>query len=170
MELGTLAGAHGLRGDLKAHLLPTAELALTQGCDILLRHSSGQLQAYRIQRCTPHKQFFLVHFEQVDDIDAAASLVGQTLLMRRDKLPELSAGQFFWSDLEGLTVVDRRRGELGRIEEMFTTPAHDILVVRSSQGEVLIPAIAPFLCQVDSETAQLRVDLPDGLVPYLDEI
>jgi len=170
MEIGTLAGAHGLRGDLKVRLLPTAELALAEGSDVLLRDSAGQLQTYRIQHCTHHKQFLLIHFEHVDDIDATALLVGQTLLMRRADLPELPAGRFFWCDLDGLTVVDRRRGVLGRVEEMFATPAHDILVVRSSQGEVLIPAISPFICQVDSATAQLRVDLPDGLVPYLDEI
>ena len=53
---------------------------------------------------------------------------------------------------------------------MFTTAAHDILVVRGADGETLVPAIAPFLRGVDDETGELLVDLPDGMIPETDEV
>jgi 16S rRNA processing protein RimM len=170
MEIGILAGTHGLRGDMKVRPLPTGELALSAGCDVFLRDPAGRLTPCHIQRCAPHKQFLLVHFDNIHDIDAARSLVGQSLLMRREDLPELPDGRHFWCDLDGLLVVDRRRGTLGRVEEMFATAAHDILVVRGAGGEVLIPAIPPFVCEIDLAAGEVRVDLPDGLVPFLDEV
>jgi 16S rRNA processing protein RimM len=170
MEVGVLTGTHGLRGDLKVHPLPTGELVLPGVRDVLLRDAAGQLTPYRVQRSSPHKQFFLIHFTNIETVDTARTLVGQTLLVRRDALPDLPEDQLLWCDLDGLIVIDRRRGRLGRVEEMFSTAAHDILVVRSADGEVLIPAIPPFVCDLDRDAGELLVDLPDGLVPYRDEI
>ena len=48
---------------------------------------------------------------------------------------------------------------------MFATPAHEILEVDGLTGEILIPAIEPFLVKVDRDKGQLHVNLPEGLVP-----
>lgn len=170
MEVGLLAGTHGLRGDLKLRPLPTGEYALKAGLEVLLENETGELTNRQLTRCTPHKQFLLVRFDGIHDLETASPLVGQRVLVRCDQLPELDEGRYFWSELEGLGVIDQRRGLLGRVEEMFTTPAHDILVVRGVHGEVLIPAIPPFVVQIQPEKGQLLVDLPDGLVPGDHEI
>ena len=65
-------------------------------------------------------------------------------------------------------VVDQQLGVLGRISGMFSTPAHDILEVDGPAGEILIPAIVPFLVRVDRDSAQLHVNLPEGLVPEVE--
>lgn len=170
MEVGVLAGTHGLRGDLKVRPLPTGDLALSVAQDVFVQDSTGRLTAYRLQRCSPHKQFLLIHLEQIDDIDSAKALVGSTLLVDRARLPDLDEDQILWSDLQGLTVVDCRRGPIGEVEEMFSTAAHDILVVRNATEEILIPAIPPFIQGIDDEAGELLVDLPDGMVSEDDEV
>jgi ribosomal 30S subunit maturation factor RimM len=52
---------------------------------------------------------------------------------------------------------------------MFATAAHDILEVDSPAGDIMIPAIEPFLVRVDRDTEQLHVNLPEGLVPEADQ-
>jgi 16S rRNA processing protein RimM len=71
--------------------------------------------------------------------------------------------------LEGLEVVDQQQGVLGPVVGMFSTAAHDILEVEGPSGEILIPAIEPFLIKVDRKAGQLQVNLPDGLVPEADQ-
>jgi 16S rRNA processing protein RimM len=170
MEVGVVAGTHGVRGDLKIRPLPTGELALTAAQKVLMRDRSGQLTLHTVQHSTSHKQFVLLRLEGLTHIDEARSLVGQTILVDRGELSGSGDGHYYWCDLEGLTVIDQRRGAVGRIEEMFATPAHDILVVRSPDGEVLFPAIPPFIIRVDPEAGEMLVDLPDGLVPFIDEV
>ena len=56
------------------------------------------------------------------------------------------------------------------VEEVFTTAAHDIYVVRGRYGEVLIPAVAEFVVEIDRDGRRMTVDLPEGLVPENDEV
>ena len=85
--------------------------------------------------------------------------------MHPDDVPELPEEQFYWHQLEGLEVVDRQHGRLGRVSGMFATAAHEILEVTDGDDEILIPAVPQFILQIDPEEKQLLVDLPEGLVP-----
>ncbi len=165
LEVGVVIGTHGLRGDLKIRPLPTGLLALPGAREVYLEDSAGQFARYETVRSSPHKQNVLLRLAGLERFDDVESLVGLSVWMHQDDLPALAADQFYWTDLDGLEVVDRQQGVLGRVVGMFSTPAHDILEVDGPLGEVLIPAIEPFLEKVDREQGQLFVNLPQGLVP-----
>jgi 16S rRNA processing protein RimM len=168
LEVGVVVGTHGLRGDLKIRPLPTGDLALPGARKVYLKDSHGRLVEHKAVRSSLHKQNFLLRLEGLENISLVETLVGSSVWMIKDELPELEDEQFFWSDLEGVAVFDERLGELGQIVGMFNTPAHDILEVSGPRGEVLIPAVEPFLLGLDEEGC-LIVNLPDGLVPEADE-
>ncbi|MGW8312268.1 MAG: ribosome maturation factor RimM [Desulfuromonadales bacterium] len=165
LEVGVIIGTHGLRGDLKIRPLPTGGAALSDARTVYLRDSEGHLTRHEAVRVSRHQQNFLMRLSGLENIAAVQQLVGSSIWMIRAELPEPEDERYYWSDLEGLEVVDQQLGVLGRICGMFTTPAHDILEVDGPTGEVLIPAIAPFLIRIDLDRAQLHVNLPEGLVP-----
>ena len=165
MAVGVVTGTHGLRGDLKLRPLPTAAPALPQLRELLLQAPDGSVTPYRIVHGKWHKQQLLVRLAGLESLDAVQLLVGQTALVRRADLPALPPGEHYWHELDGLTVIDRRRGPLGRVVGLFATGAHDILTVDGAHGEILIPLIPQFVVQTDPVIRELRVDLPDGLVP-----
>jgi 16S rRNA processing protein RimM len=169
LEVGAVIGTHGLRGDLKIRPLPTGDLALPGARTVYLRDSEGHLVRYETVRSSLHKQNILLRLAGLDTLTAVEPLVGCSVWMARIDLPELDDRHFYWFDLEGLEVIDRRLGVLGRVVGMFATPAHDILEVDGPSGEILIPAVEPFLVEVDREAGQLHVDLPDGLVPEAED-
>ena len=168
LEVGVVVGTHGLRGDLKIRPLPTGDLALPGARSVYLKDSHGRLVEHTAVRSSLHKQNVLLRLKGLEDISRVESLVGSSVWMAKDELPELEDDQFYWSDLEGLNVIDEQLGEIGRVVGMFTTPAHDILEVVGSRGEVLIPAIEPFLVAINPD-GNLVVDLPEGLVPEPDD-
>ena len=165
LEVGVVIGNHGLRGDMKVRLLPTGGLALPGARSVYLEDSAGRLIQHEAVRSSLHKQNLLLRLSGLDRLSDVEPLVGRSVWMHQDDLPELEENQYFWSDLEGLQVVDRSHGALGAVVGMFTTPAHDILEVSGPLGEVLIPALEPFLDDVDREAGQLFVCLPEGLIP-----
>jgi 16S rRNA processing protein RimM len=165
LEVGVVIGTHGLRGDLKIRPLPSGALALQGARTVFIQDSNGHLARYEAVRSSLHKQNILLRLSGLENLAAVEPLVGASVWMVRSDLPELDDQQFYWFDLEGLEVIDRQLGALGHVVGMFSTPAHDILEVDGPTGEILIPAIVPFLVEVDRESGQLHVNLPEGLVP-----
>jgi 16S rRNA processing protein RimM len=165
LEVGVVIGPHGLRGDIKISPLPTGHLALPGARKVYLKDSKGLLAQYEAVRSSQHKQNILLRLAGLDNLAAVEPLFGSSVWIAKADLPELDEEQFYWSDLEGLEVFDEQEGALGRVVGMFATPAHDILEVDGPFGEILIPAIEPFLVQLDRDKGQLHVNLPEGLVP-----
>jgi 16S rRNA processing protein RimM len=165
LEVGVVIGIHGLRGDLKIRPLPTGDLALPGARKVFLKDSKGILAQHETVRSSQHKQNILLRLAGLDNLYAVEPLVGASVWMAKEDLPERADDHYYWSDLDGLEVIDQQQGVLGRVVGMFATPAHDILEVDGPAGEVLIPAIEPFLVQLDRDKGQLHVNLPEGLVP-----
>ena len=166
IEVGVVAGTHGLKGDLKVRTLPTGELVLPGARRIFLKDGSGALTLFLADRTTPHKQYILLRLKECRDLDCAQALVGRSVWMPAAEVGELPEDQYLWHELKGLEVVDSRLGSIGRVTGMFTTAAHDVLEIAGAGGEILAPAIPPFITGIDADRGRLLVDLPDGLVPF----
>ncbi len=77
----------------------------------------------------------------IDDRDAAAELLGAEIRILRSALPKPKRGEYYWIDLEGLSVSSVEGVELGRVSHLFATGANDVLVVRDGDRERLIPYV-----------------------------
>ena len=79
-------------------------------------------------------------------------------------LPELDAGEYYWSQLEKLKVYTLDGVLLGRVNHLIETGSNDVLVVRKCEGsldkrERLIPYLPDqVIHEIDLEAGTLRVD------------
>jgi 16S rRNA processing protein RimM len=169
-RLGVVTGTHGLRGDIKVRSDSGDPAALQSARTLYLRDRSGHTLPYTSSKATLHKGAVLLRLEGLNCLEAVQSLVGCEVLIFASELPELEEGEFYWHDLQGLSVVDHNRGELGTLEDFFTTAAHDIYVVQGAHGEILIPAVDEFIMEIDMVSRRLLVDLPEGLLPSADDL
>jgi 16S rRNA processing protein RimM len=165
MAVAVVAGTHGLRGDLKLRPLPTAAAALPHLRELYFKAPDGSLTLHRVLHCRPHKQHLLARLADLESLELIQPLVGQTALARRRDLPDLPSDGHYWHELDGLTVIDRTRGPVGRVAGLFATAAHEILTVEGPCGEILVPFIPRFILRTDLAARELHVDLPVGLVP-----
>ncbi len=93
-----------------------------------------------------------------EDRDRAAALIGRQIAVRRDQLPPPAEDEFYWTDLEGLRVVDAEGRDLGVIDHLFATGANDVMVVLGER-ERLIPFVwDAVIKEVAFEAGQVRVD------------
>lgn len=163
-QVGVVVGIHGLRGDLKVQPLTPGSDSLLFAREVFLRRDGREKEDYVPSRTTRHKGNILLRLEGLEHISKVEGLVGSQVFMRLSELPELPEDEFYWFQLTGARVFDRRHGEIGEIVDVFTTAAHDILEVEGPYGEVLIPVVDEMILEVDLEGGTLDVDLPDGLV------
>jgi 16S rRNA processing protein RimM len=104
-----------------------------------------------------HGRLVVAHLEQIDDRDAAQTLVGAMITVQRSELPELKPRQYYQADLIGLRVIDARGRELGRVEYFIDAPAHPVMVVRGER-EHWLPATPQHLLRVDLAGGEIHVD------------
>ncbi len=100
----------------------------------------------------------------IADRNAAENLKGCTVQIPRSRFPALADGEFYWSDLTGLQVVNLQAQSLGTVLGLMDNGAHPIL--RVSDGvevagkisERLIPYVDQFVKNVDLAAKTLTVD------------
>lgn len=155
---GQIVNTHGIRGEVK--LLPQGAAAeVLTGCKIF--YIGGN--PYECTASRVHKGCLLMKLRGVDDMDAALELKGRTAAVRREDIP-LPAGEYFDEELEGLTARDAETGgEIGKIEEVLTYPAHKIYVVRGGKDEYLVPAVPAFIAAIDVSGGTVDIHMMEGL-------
>ncbi len=165
LEIGRIVATHGLRGDLKVRLHSgDPDLLLTVDQVNLRLPAGGELEPEVVRRVV-HKGLVLLRLRGYESINLAEPLIGGSVFVSKSRLPELAADEYYWGQLQGLKVIDEKRGEIGTLQSMYTTAAHDTYVVDGPCGEVLIPAVKQFVLAVDLGRGTVRVALPQGLIP-----
>lgn len=124
----------------------------------LLLGRNGSWQATVVAEGQRHGKSVIARIEGVDDRDQAAALIGAEIGVDRNALPEPEEGQYYWSDLIGMTVVHCDGTQLGTIESMLETGTHDVMVVKG-ETERLIPfAMNEVVNSVDLNEKRVDVD------------
>jgi 16S rRNA processing protein RimM len=156
--MGKVVGAQGLQGWVKVH-------AFTEYLDSLLDYNTwymGDEQAWRpleVLEANVHGgKVLIAKLQGIADRTAAEKCKGQLIAVPRDSLPEQPEGEYYWSDLIGLSVENLAGEMFGTVDSLLETGANDVLVVKGENGEKLIPFIDSVIKQVSLKDKTIRVD------------
>jgi 16S rRNA processing protein RimM len=171
LQLGYVAGAHGVRGAVRVKLFNPDSSAIAPGVRVLLREAGQtQTQAFEVARVAPAGDVWRLWLVGVDDREAAEQLRGRELWIDRSELPALADDEYYLADLIGLPVErehDGRVEPLGKITGVTSNGAQDLLCVRLRGREWLLPALPPFVLAI--EPTRVLVDVHDDMLPDADE-
>jgi 16S rRNA processing protein RimM len=164
LELGYVARAHGLQGEVAVRTFDPASETLDYVERVLVRPRTGAERVLRIASIRPTPKETLVVFEDVKGRTAAEALVGATVLAFREDLEPPAEDEYFQGDLVGLTAVDESGKVLGRVEELWETGEVPNLVIRAEgQEELVVPFVDDFVSTVDIPGGKLVVKPPEYL-------
>ena len=94
----------------------------------------------------------------IEDRDAAFARKGWQIAVARSQFSPAAEGEYYWSDLVGLRVVNRDGVELGRVTELMDLGPHQVLRVMQEERESLIPFVAQYVDRVDTAGGEIVVD------------
>lgn len=95
-----------------------------------------------------------------DDDSMIASARGAFVVVPRSDRFRLPENEYYVDDLIGLTVKNTRGEVIGRLSEIWNTPANDIYRVVDDRGnEILLPAVEDVVIKVDVEGGEMIADI-----------
>jgi len=92
------------------------------------------------------------------DRDQAQLLIGCEIGIRRDQLPTLQPGEYFWNDLIGLQVLNLEGEDFGQVDHLLETGANDVLVVKGERERLIPFVMKQVIVEIDLEQGRIRVD------------
>ncbi len=152
--IGFIGAPHGVRGTVRVKAAGTGR-HIRKGTEPVI---DGTRQLISNVRQTP--KGYLVDLAGVEDRLQASKLGGKELVLDRDELDEPEEGEFYVGDLLGLAAVDAAGEDLGVVEDVVSTPAHDLVVLRMRGGELYVPFTLEHVPHVNLERGILTVDPP----------
>jgi len=131
IEVGRVAGAFGVRGEVRVTSYTAEPLALL-GYKTLLKQDGSV--ALTLTSGRPAKGGIVARAREVETREQAEALRGLKLYIPRSALPEPDEDEFYVTDLVGLSVVDPAGEPLGRIKSVQDFGAGDLLEIAPVEG------------------------------------
>ncbi len=78
--------------------------------------------------------------------------------MPASEIPTLEEGEYYWTQLEGLEVVNMDRAPLGIVNHLIETGANDVMVIDGEEGEMLVPFVPGVVREVNLEEGYIKLD------------
>jgi 16S rRNA processing protein RimM len=162
--IGKIVGVHGIKGYVKVHCEAESFSVFAPGHTVIVRDSKGGSRVMDIVDARRQGRKQLLLLKGISDRNLAETLPGSDLLVEKSTLPDLEPDTYYWSDIAGMSVISVDGRHIGTVASLIETGSNDVYVVQTQDaGEILIPAIASVVLEIDLNRKIMRVDLPEGL-------
>ena len=151
IECAEIVNTHGCHGGIKLSSWCNTPEALADLQKVYIKKGNSYIMS-KVLKSSVYKQFVVMTLDNVNSMDEALALKGQTVYADRNDF-KLENGEFFIADLVGLNVIDLISGKVyGTLTEVINRGASDIYVVDTPTGERMIPVVPEFVNKIELDT------------------
>ena len=172
VAVGRVIGAHGRDGEIRVKTTSDVPGRFDVGVSLSASRDgvtllTGDDQPYQIVRSRAmggkRNDELIISFRGYWDRGQAQRLTGLWLCVPQSQVPDAPEGEYFHYQLIGLKVRTVAGEDLGEVAEILETGSNDVYVVTGPDGEILVPALATVVREIDVAGGLMVVDLPEGL-------
>ncbi|MBQ4596516.1 MAG: 16S rRNA processing protein RimM [Firmicutes bacterium] len=159
IKVGKIVNAVGLKGEVKVYNYSDSSEIYEITPEMYIGDKLMKIENVRLQ-----KNMVILKIAGMDDRNAAEAAKGREIFITEDDLPELKEGEFYIRDLIGM-VVTENEVVLGKVKDVIQNTAQDVFEIERENGkQLLIPRVDEFVLDIDLDTREIKVSLPDGLL------
>ena len=164
LQVGVISSTHGIRGEVK--IFPTTDdVKRFKKLKKVILDTGREHLPLEVESVKFFKQFAIVKFKGIDNINDIEKYKGKSLLVDRENAVKLRKDEYFIADMIGLQVYTEDGEAFGVLKDVLETGANDVYIIDSPKhGEVLVPAIKQCILDVDIEGQKMTIHLMEGLV------
>jgi len=167
IKLGKFTGVFGVKGWVKVYSYTDPMEGIFKYQPWYINHN-GQELVVEVESGQRHGKGLIAKLVNYNDRDQAAELNGSFIEVTSDELPELDDGEYYWHQLEKLSVLtvatDGEPALLGKVAYLTETGSNDVMVVKPCSGSIdkrerWVPYLpGQFVLKVDLDEQAITVD------------
>ncbi|MCC2666729.1 MAG: rimM [Gammaproteobacteria bacterium] len=156
--VGKLGSAYGVQGWIKLHTYTEPPANILNYSAWYIEEANQWSLIERTESREQHKRI-IVKFSGIHNPEQARLLTGKKIAVLNTELPPLKQGEYYWSDLEGLTVINHEGAILGKVIYLLETGSNDVLVIKndSNSKEHAIPYLSNIVKNIDLDRQIINV-------------
>lgn len=160
IHLGEISGVFGVKGWVKifSHTTPRKNIVNYKIWQLASRSHNDSYKPIKILNGRQQGKGVVAQLNGVTDPDQARQFIGTQIYINKHQLARLNKGEYYWSDLEGLTVITTTGINLGKVAWLFETGNNDVLVVEGERERYIPYIAADVVISVDLEASEMMVD------------
>jgi 16S rRNA processing protein RimM len=163
--IGEIVKPHGIRGEVKAYSYSEKPENFKHYKRIVLQETAASgTRVYNIVKSREQGKLAILKLEGVASREAAETLQGSRIWLKKTQFPKLDSDEYYWHQLKGLLVITESGQKLGKVTKLFSTAAHDIMVVTDADNEYMIPVEGPIIRNIDEQGGKIIISPPAGLL------
>lgn len=155
--VGQIGKPYGIKGWMWVYSFtePYTNLLAYEPWQIQVRGETLALTGLEIEE---RKGAYLVHIPGCDTPEDARRYTNLKITVDREVLTPLAEDEFFWSDLENLTVINQDEVVLGKVDHVFETGSNEVLVVKGDRERLIPFLFGQVILKVDLKGQVIRVN------------
>lgn len=154
--VGRFGAAHGVRGWIKIHSFTEPRANILTYLPWLIEDAQGWHEFHFTDQ-KHNEQSIIVKPANCDTPEQVRLYTNKLIAIERALLPASTEADYYWTDLEGLKVINQQQQLLGIVDHLFNTGANDVLVVKGDK-ERLLPYHKNTVLSVDLANGIIQVD------------
>jgi len=154
--VGIIIGTKGVYGEVKVQPHTDNPERFVPGSKLLLLHELVEIEYSKSEKAN-----YILKLKDIDTLEQAQNLQGDRLEVLSDDLGSTSTDVYYYYHILDMDVWTIDNDYLGKISEIISTGSNDVYVVSGDGADILIPALADVIVNVDVTAGQMLVDLQD---------
>ncbi|MBQ8475727.1 16S rRNA processing protein RimM [bacterium] len=163
ISIGKITNFFGIKGEAKVGY---SNLAQLKGAKIVHLLDNIEPVELEIERIREGKNFAIVKFKGIDDINDLIQFKGQRLFVsKKEALNRLDDNEYLINDLINFTVYNEKQEKIGKVVNISTNGTQDLLNIENSLHQVkLVPFVNEFFPVVDVQNKKIIIKPIEGLL------
>lgn len=154
--IGRFGSVYGIKGWIKIISFTDPKQKILQYQPWWIKKNQ-QWQQIHTEDSRWHGKDIIAKLPNINDRDLAKTYTNIDINIQHNQLPKLPKGEYYWSDLEELTVIDKLGKKLGMVDHLMETGSNDVLVIKNGKQH-LIPYTDNVIIKVDLKKKIIKVD------------
>lgn len=168
-NVGRIVNTHGIRGELRILSTTDFEEQRFQVGNKLAAFGPDDKKPtwVVIKSVRRHKNFILLAFEGMEDINLVEHYKGGLLKVTKDQLEDdvLEENEYYHFEILDCKVFSEEGEEIGIVTDIFSTGANDVWEIKAKSGKKhYIPYIEDVVKEIDVDEKKIIIHVMEGLL------